>query len=85
MMFRNERNQYAHNLTYRDNLYGKKMYGCVNKEDIYLMKCTLSIDPQSKARLVDEEKKRVRGKRALEERISLPSRLSSQPARLLRA
>jgi len=47
----------AHNLTYRDNLYGKKMYGCVNKEDIYLMKCTLSIDPQSKARLVDEERK----------------------------
>ena len=63
-------NIYAQNLRYRDNLYGKKMYGCVNKEDIYLMKCTLSIDPQSKARLVDEEKKRVRRETSLEERIS---------------
>jgi hypothetical protein len=61
----------AHNLTYRDNLYGKKMYGCVNKEDIYLMKCTLSIDPQSKARLVDEEKKRVR-RESLERGSPLP-------------
>jgi len=34
------------------------------------MKCTLSIDPQSKARLVDEEKKRVRRETSLEERIS---------------